>query len=109
MDGGFSDDFPYELLKSKIPDTPNILSIYITEVSDLVEVINPLSFTYRLISYSPQILSLKQIENMSTEEKENLLILKINVPNPTNFNLSKSIRMDYFIDGYNQANQYFNL
>ncbi len=109
IDGSFSDDFPFELLKSEMNEGEKILSIFIEENSITEKSFNPLSYMFRLISHPIHQKSLLQIKHMSLKDKENLLILNVEVDDPSNFDLSKEKRMQYFLNGYKQAERHFTL
>lgn len=110
VDGGFSDDFPYEKLKTYIKsnnELPDILGIYIKE-ENTKQKKNHISFLYRMITYPIYLNSMRMMKNLTNEERNKILILSVDVLDPTDFNIKKEKRMEYFVSGYNQASEFIN-
>ena len=111
IDGAFSNDFPFNLLKEEMLTSETSLGSE-GRVSEIISILmqgsgestpNPISFTHQLISHPILLLSLKEIESMTQKEKENNIILSMEITNPVDFNLNKRVKMDYFISGHSLA------
>lgn len=104
VDGGFSDDFPYTLLREKLGEQAEILGLFIKD-EPLVNESNAFSFTYRLITYPITQLSENQISLLSERDRESVVYIKTQVNNPANFHLDRDTRMQFFTQGYLQGKQ----